>query len=184
MKKIILALVFVLTVTFAFAGCESKEPRTLDEAIDMGKDTINQLTQKADEKEAKREALLEKNKVGLKNNIVYEGENIALKIDAYSVIPWETLGVKEQIVYFYVEYTNLSEYDSNLPTLVNFCAYQDGIKLTEALYFDDDDTQQIRPGKTRKRKCAFSLRDTTTDVEIVLDEYNSGFDGEYIVKIK
>ena len=183
MKKRNLALILALAMSFCISSCGGKD-RTVEEEIERGKTTVDTLTKQAEERDAKRDKLIEKNRVDLNEVIVFTGSEAEVKIKAYSIIPWTSLGEEEEQLYLIFDYTNNAEEDDYFHMQADLVAYQDGITLTGALYLDDYATSAIRPGKTVERMEAFVLRDKKTDVELVMKDYQSGEELESVIKIK
>lgn len=182
MKKRSLVLCLALALSFCLSSC-GKEA-TVEEKIEQGKSAIDTLSKQADEKDAKRNKLIEKNRVDLDEAIVFTGSEAEVKIKAYSIIPWTSLGEDEEQLYLIFDYTNNADEDDYFHMQGDLVAYQDGITLTGALYLDDYATSAIRPGKTVERMEAFVLRDKKTDVELVMKDFRSDEEFESVIKIK
>lgn len=183
-RKRKLLLIAVLTASLSISACGPKEPETVEEAIEQSKSALENLTEQAEERDKEREKLIKKNRVELKDEIVLSGSEADVKIKAYSVIPWNSFGEEQKQMYFIFDYTNKSENDAYFSSQIMLKGYQDGIELNVAPYFDDTAMSAIRPNKTIERTEAIVLRNTDSDIELVITEINSGESVECTLKVK
>lgn len=92
-----------------------------------------------------------------------------------------------KIVVVTYEFTNNSSAAKSFDAVLTTSAYQDGIGL-ETSWLDEEDTDlwdvEIKPGVTKEVKKAYVLRDTTTDVEIEVEELFSFNDSKIVTTVK
>ncbi len=185
MKKRILSLILVLAVSVCISGCREEKklvPMSPEDAIEYSKDTINTLSNQADARDLRRTQLIEQNKVKIKGNATFSLPKADIKLNAYSVIPWESLGQAQKQIYFLYDFINTDE-DDRAPSSVQVVAYQDGVRLDGAIYFDDNASTMIKNGVSISVASAFVLNNLESDVQVKFVNYGEESE-EYTVKIK
>lgn len=164
-------------------ACGNKIP-TAEEQIEQAKDAIETLSDKAEDKDAKRQKLIDKNKVELKEAIEFTGEDVVVKVNSYSIFNWEEWGDKKDQIYFAFEHTNNGTNDQYFSSQAKFDVYQDGIALTKSSFLDENWMNQIRPGATIERMEAYNLRNTESDIILKITGFKGNQSSEYTIKIK
>lgn len=83
----------------------------------------------------------------------------------------------EDVIIVKYLFTNNSDESDSFMLAVDEIAYQDGVELQECYFVDDsanysidNQSKKIRPGVTLSVEVAYELADTTTDVEIEVEE--------------
>lgn len=183
MKKRVLSFILTLAMCFGLCACGDKEP-TAEEQIEQTKEAIEALSDNAEDKDAKRQKLINKNNVELKEAIEFTGAEVGIKVSAYSIINWEEWGDKKDQIYFAFEHTNNGTNDEYFSSQAKFDVYQDGIALAKSGFLDENWSTQIRPGATIERMEAFNLRNKESDVVLKITEYKGNQSSEYTIKIK
>jgi len=100
-------------------------------------------------------------------------DNATVTIDEY-YITQDYYDEDEYMICLKMTYTNNSDSDRSFLSHTNMTAYQAGIRLDDTQQeagLDKDINVQIQPGTTVSFVESFTLRDTTTDVEIKLNVY-------------
>ena len=184
MKKRNLLLILVLALSLCLGACGEKEPQTIEDAIEQSKEALETLSEQADDRDAQREKLIEKNKIDLGENVTFTGSELAVKIKACSVISWTSLGEEQEQIYLIFDHTNNGTEDTGFNSQGKIDVYQDGVALTGAVYLDDNWMNQIRPGTTIERKEAFVLRNKESDVVVKITELRTNESVEHTIKIK
>lgn len=185
MKKRILALALVSALGVCLCACNDDDKIMLptpEQAINQAKGTINTLSDQADARDMRRTQLIEQNKVKIKGNATFSLPKADIKLKAYSVIPWESLGQPERQIYFLYDFINTDENDRS-PSSVQVVAYQDGVRLDGAIYFDDNAATMIKNGVSISVASAFVLNNLESDVQVKFENYGEESE-EYTVKIK
>lgn len=184
MKKRNLLVMIAMMVSICLSACGNKELPTAEEQIEQAKDAIETLSDKAEDRDAKRAKLIEKNRVDLKEEFVFSGSEVSVKIKAYSIINWDSWGEEEEQIYLIFDHTNNGERDAGFSNQAKFDIYQDGISLVNAGFLDDNWMTAIRTGATIERIEAFTLRNNKSDVVIKITEISTNESAEYTIKIK
>ena len=184
MKKRILSLILVLVIGVCLCACDDDKITlpTPEEAISHTKGTINTLTQQADARDMRRTQLIEQNKVKIMGGVTFSLPKADIKLKAYSVIPWESLGQPQKQIYFLYDFVNTYEED-RAPSTVQVIAYQDGVRLDGAIYFDDNAATMIKNGVSISVASAFVLNNIESDVQVKFVNYGEESE-EYTVKLK
>ena len=85
------------------------------------------------------------------------------------------------------EFTNNSSSPASFDVALTDHVYQDGIGL-ETTFLSDDDTDyldvQIKPGVSKDVRKAYILRDTSTDLEVEIEEFISLSDDKIVTTVK
>ena len=96
----------------------------------------------------------------------------------------------KQILVVTYDYSNNSDKNGSFTWTISDKAFQSGVELGEVYsdysikgYSDEASDREIQPGKSLVVQRAYELNDTTTQVEIQLDEYMS-FDNEICDTVK
>ena len=196
MKKRKLALIFMLAASLCLSACVEKEEEndseektelgfpTGEDAVNQSKKALETLTKQAEDRDAQRNELIEKNRVDLAEAVVLSADQVDLKVKGYSVITWNSFGEDERQIYLIFDYTNKAEDDSIYGSLADIKAYQDGVELITAPYIHDDLITAIRPNATIELMTAYTLRNDDSDVLINLTELNNHQNVEHTIKIK
>lgn len=85
------------------------------------------------------------------------------------------------------EFTNNSSNPISFDVALNDHVYQDGIGLEIAILSDDDTDYldvEIKPGVSKEVRKAYVLRDTTTDLEVEIEELISFSDDKIVTTVK
>lgn len=85
------------------------------------------------------------------------------------------------------EFTNNSSNPISFDVALNDHVYQDGIGLEIAILSDDDTDYldvEIKPGVSKEVRKAYALRDTTTDLEVEIEELISFSDDKIVTTVK
>jgi outer membrane lipoprotein-sorting protein len=192
MKKRNLLLILVLVLCLCLSACGEKEP-TAEEQIGEAKSAMETLTEQTEDRETQRSKLIEKNKVDLKEEIVFSTEVADVKIKAYSIIPWNSLGEDLEQIYFIYDYTNKGSEDTYCNQQIEIQAYQNGVEMTGATYVNDYAGKSIRPETTIENKEVFVIEDKESDILLKITAYSTSnglrtaaFEesAEFTVKIK
>ena len=185
MKKRVISLILALAASVCISGCGDDDKFTLptpEQSINYAKGTLNTLADQADARDLRRTQLIEQNKVKIKGGATFTLPRAEIKLNAYSIIPWESLGQAEKQIYFLYDFTNTYERDS-YPSSVQVIAYQDGVRLDSAVYFDDNSSKMIKNGVSINVASAFVLNNLESDVQVKFT--NSGEESEeYTIKLK
>ncbi len=178
MKKRILSLILVLALGLCLCACGDDDKIMLptpEQAINQAKGTINTLSDQADARDLRRTQLIEQNKVKIMGGVTFSLPRADIKLKAYSVIPWESLGQAQKQIYFLYDFINTDE-DDRAPSSVQVVAYQNGVRLDGAIYFDDNSTTLIKNGVSISVASAFVLNNLESDVQVKF--INSGEESE------
>ncbi len=193
MKKGSLLLIIVLVVSLCLSACGEKEPLTAEKQIEQAGNAMETLTENANDREKQREELIEKNVVNLPDEIVFSTDVADIKIKAYSIIPWNSLGEDHEQIYFIFDYTNKYTEDTYYNQQIELQAYQNGVEMSGAPYVGDYAGKNIRPETTIENKEAFIIEDKESDILLKITAYStsdglrtSAFEesAEYTIRIK
>lgn len=182
--KRILSLTLVLVLSLCLFACDDEPigPMSPEAAIQYSKDTMSTLSNQAADRDKLREDLINKNMVKVKGNVKFSLPGADIKLNGYSVIPWNSFGTDHMQIYFLYDFTNTREEDSYCSS-VQVVAYQDGVRLDVAPYIDDNATAMIKNGVTIALKEAFVLNNLESDVQIKF-EAGGEESAEYTAKIR
>ena len=185
MKKRTTALILALASIVCLSGCKDDNKIMLptpEQAIEQTKGTINALSNQADARDQRRTQLIEQNKIKIMGGVTFSLPKADIKLKAYSVIPWESFGQPEKQIYFLYDFINRDE-DDRYPSSVQVIAYQDGVRLDSAIYFDDNSTTMIKNGVSIGVASAFVLNNLESDVQVKFENYGEESE-EYTITLK
>ena len=185
MKKRATALILALASIVCLSGCKDDDKIMLptpEQTINQAKGTINALSNQADARDMRRTQLIEQNKVKIMGGVTFSLPRADIKLKAYSVIPWESFGQPEKQIYFLYDFINTYEED-RAPSTVQVIAYQDGVRLDGAVYFDDNSSTMIKNGVSISVASAFVLNNLESDVQVKFTNYGEESE-EYNISIK
>lgn len=197
MKKRNLFLVLLLTLVMCLSACGEEETSRRKRSSDDD-EKIEETTEekKTEEEETTgetvpetEETIMEEESEKAESDEDSDGktfeitkdlsvDNAGVKINKYWVTK-DYSNKEEDIVCLEITYTNNADRDRSFWHNTTLLAYQGGVRLdygSEEEGTDDDVYVQIQPGTAVTFTHAFTLRDTTTDVELKFSSpYNTGF---------
>jgi hypothetical protein len=152
MKKILAFLIILSILMLSFASCDFS---------DVDSSSSNEKSEQSSSSSKKEEP---KSNLG-DYNVVIDSFRMAEDYQGNDVIIVKYL------------FTNNSDESDSFMLAVDEIAYQDGVELQESIFVDDsanysmdNQSKKIRPGVTLAVEVAYELSDTTTDVEIEVEE--------------
>ena len=189
MKKHLL-LVLLLVMGLCLSACEEYSSSPEEQPI---KSAMEALSEQAEDRDKQRAELIDKKKKTLKEEIEFSTEVADIKIKAYSIIPWTSLGEEQEQIYFIFDYCNKYTEETYYNQQIEMTAYQNGIEMSKAPFAGDYAGKSIRPETTIENKEAFIIEDKESDILLKITAYSTSNglrtaayeeSAEYTIKIK
>ena len=181
MKKKFILLGLAATLILTICGCgKSTHEKMAEEAIEQQKTIAEQFGDEIKANQEKKQKEFEENQVKVSDAVFESSKYGKAVMKSYSVID------DNKIVITY-DFTSSSDSEISPAFLLqSISAYQDGAKLTQIMTeYSKDYNTYIKSGATVEAGVAYSIRNTTSDIEFEFDSNSSENSKQtYTLKLK